>query len=252
MIDIFSETEDQLVATVKALFYSADPAAIGSQIAQTVASLSADDQADLAGVAVNQVSYEQKLRREYVVESLLPGSQLDLTKQDVLVRAVAAGKLGEVTQTLGLETSVPNPSAEVIEQAKLYRAVAERLEAYQAEQYITPNIRVLHEDIWQMDSAQRDALAESIKRFLDQLDQAGGTVLGLTPEIPPTILESLQKTKIGLLVQNYETIGEKLKLLTIVRILALAAGRTIAAGKTAEDSLKLAGAVLSEGQIRWG
>jgi hypothetical protein len=211
MIDrVFTEQEDNISAQIKSSFYY--PQQDGwTTIKNLCASLPAESREEVLQSTLNQVAYEQKERADYIAAQM-NYSNSNRLERDILARSVARKETPpkEVTAS---------PSDSVFEQAKIYDTVATELENYYAKLSITPEINSLVGDLLKLSPETVNSFEQSIATFLSATDREKGNIVGTNPDIPAAIKKMYEKTSVGLLIDNYDTLPEKINLLATTLVI---------------------------------
>jgi len=229
--DYFTDQEEEIITHVKQLFYYPDQAFSLTRLVGLTKEAATELRAELLRTAIIQLEFEQSQRRDYVAQRIT-NSKIKLTSEDAanLTRNIAAFKdldngLAMALDSINLDPDrlgldISRIDQAIIDQAQIYKTVAEQLEDFYANALIEQKIKTLFGPLNSLTTEELVTLEKEAKLFIDRVAQLEAKILELNPDIPETIEGLLQKAGLGLASLKNRALNEKLNFLTLAMVIA--------------------------------
>lgn len=237
-----TETEEQTVSELKQVFYygATDIDGINKAVSQIKSSYEGKDWLKIVNQAINELSYEQARRRDYITDQLGLGQ---LTKQQldtvILSLALNPSQVSTAVKKFnGLIQSPNNLSPELQQQAQYFKHVDVAVSSYfasQKKQELMPIFTILKK-LSQHDLTE---LSNIIHLFIEKVGASYQDNGGENLVIPQAITEKLQKYGLESICQGKKYIDEIVTSLNQVNriILAILASYTVSSTLIDDDVL---------------
>lgn len=222
--DLFTQEEESLIDNLKAAFYNRQPTA--EIVKELVAALAKERRAKVINAALIQVSAEQAQRRRYVVATLLRNDSLDQGKQDSFVSYFAEhnGDLNDLPAEFGLSQDELSVGQEqlpaILEQAKIFAQTDQRLENFSVELLLKQRVNLYFNLLKNLTDNQLSTLLTGISSYLSQAERGRGESIYYNPELPKALVETLAIAKMGLSLNSFNELAEKVQFLTNILYIA--------------------------------
>lgn len=230
--EMFSATEETLIDSLKGALSA--PGLNQTGVRNLVASLPIERQRAVVEAALIQVSFEQKLRRRYVAETLVSDTKLiEPPKDQILARqlgpASTEGKVDDLLAKLGIPidqllTSTTAIDPAIIQQAEIFRQTDQNITAVTTEVLRKQTVEPAFNNLKGLPDEQLQALITETKTFLGLLEQGYREKGSYNPDLPDRLQDMLQTAQMGItansMVELTEKTGFLLDILTVATAIA--------------------------------
>lgn len=228
---ILSEQEEQILQTVKQVFYYPNGESVLSQAEGAISSLPTAVHGEIMRLALTQLGYEQHERAEFVVQSVVgdPSSLSDADKE-IITKNIGYNPEVAIASLLGKIPARPEAlsattvSSDIAGQAKVFTAVDNALTSYHTQEFQRDELSGLFGLLSQASVPSLESLGNAIKSFITEVKKLGPNMLVSNNDFPASLITELDRVGLGIVLQRYResALSTKIRFLSLLLIISKA------------------------------
>lgn len=217
--NIFTDAEDLLIESLKSAFYYSNDISV-TEIKKVLSNIDNERASELLQTALSQVEFEQKQRRDYVLSSLGVDPELvTIIDAKLFTSAVALynGDVNKIRQFVlnsnitGFIIQSNEVGREILEQAVLYKNVADKLDFIYSTTLYRNRIKPLISALSKLKTEQIQPTIEQINDYIHRVEQLGDDFAIKNPNYSNAIEKLFETIGLSIASSKRNSVGQRVE-----------------------------------------